>query len=79
MHSHRVNGILKYEFLIIDGFRNHLQALEAISESINIYNESRPHLSCQMLTPNNAHLQQEMKIKKWKKKTSKVFSSEVNF
>ena len=77
--AERVNGILKYEFLIIDGFRNHLQALEVISESINIYNESRPHLSCQMLTPNNAHLQQEIKIKKWKKKTSKVFPSEVKF
>lgn len=77
--AERVNGILKYEFLIIDGFKNHLQALEVISESINIYNESRPHLSCQMLTPNNAHLQQEIKIKKWKKKTSKVFPSEVKF
>ena len=77
--AERVNGILKYEFLIIDGFRNYLQALEVISESINIYNESRPHLSCQMLTPNNAHLQQEIKIKKWKKKTSKVFLPRSNF
>lgn len=75
--AERVNGILKYEFLIIDGFSNHLQALDVIKESIGIYNESRPHLSCRMLTPNKAHLQQEIPVKKWKKKTSKILSSEV--
>jgi hypothetical protein len=35
-------------------------------------------MSCNMLTPNKAHLQQKMKLKKWNKKTSKVFTSEVN-
>ncbi len=77
--AERINGILKYEFLIIDGFKDHLQAIKVIDESISIYNESRPHLSCNMLTPNKAHLQQKIQLKKWKKKTSKVFSSEVNF
>jgi transposase InsO family protein len=76
--AERVNGILKYEFLIIDGFKDHLQALRVIDESIGIYNEKRPHMSCHMLTPNRAHLQQDVKLKKWKKKTSKVFPSEVN-
>lgn len=75
--AERINGILKYEFLIIDGFTNHLQALSVIKESINIYNEQRPHLSCEMLTPNQAHKQQMVELKKWKKKTSKVLSSEV--
>jgi putative transposase len=77
--AERINGILKYEFLIIDGFKDHVQALKVIEESISIYNESRPHLSCQMLTPNMTHLQRKIKLKKWKKKTSKEFSSEVNF
>lgn len=76
--AERINGILKYEFLIIDGFSDHLQAVRVIDESVGIYNESRPHLSCQMLTPNKMHIQQEIKLKKWKKKTSKVFPSEVN-
>jgi putative transposase len=75
--AERINGILKYEFLIIDGFKNHIEALEVIKESIGIYNDERPHLSCEMLTPNKTHLQQEIQIKKWKKKTSKVFTSEV--
>lgn len=75
--AERINGILKYEFLIIDGFKNHLEAIEVIKESVGIYNNERPHLSCEMLTPNQTHLQQEIQIKKWKKKTSKVFTSEV--
>ncbi len=77
--AERMNGILKYEFLIIDGFKDHLEALAIIKESIETYNENRPHLSCNMLTPNKAHLQQKIALKKWKKKTSKEFSSEVNF
>jgi len=77
--AERINGILKYEFLLIEGFKDHIQALQAIKESIGIYNECRPHLSCQMLTPNAAHLQKDIQAKKWKKKTSKVFTSEVNF
>lgn len=76
--AERINGILKYEFLFIDGFKNHQEALAVIKESIKIYNESRPHMSCQMLTPNAAHNQQSIPLKKWKKKTSKDFSSEVN-
>jgi len=76
--AERINGILKYEFLIIEGFSNHIRAMDVIKESISIYNEERPHLSCEMLTPNQAHKQQNMRLKKWKKKTSKVLTPEVN-
>lgn len=65
--AERVNGILKYEFLWINGFKDHLQAVKGITESINIYNKQRPHLSCRMLTPEIAHLQQSIVLKKWKK------------
>lgn len=75
--AERINGILKYEFLLIDGFKDHLQALQVINESIKIYNQERPHMSCELLTPDKAHLQEKIKIKKWNKKTSKVLSSEV--
>ena len=34
---------------------------------------------CQMLTPNNAHKQKEVPLKKWNKKTSKGIASEANF
>lgn len=76
--AERVNGILKYEFLIIDGFKNHQEAMAVIEESIEIYNQSRPHMSCQMLTPNLAHTQRKIPLKKWNKKASKDFSSEAN-
>jgi transposase InsO family protein len=75
--AQRKYGILKHEFLIKDGFNNHLEAVDVIKESIDIYNNERPHSSCSLLTPNQTHLQQKLTIKKWKKKTSKVLPPEV--
>lgn len=75
--AERINGIFKYEFLIIDGFKNHLEALRVVKKSVGMYNDERPHLSSEMLTPNQTHLQQKIQTKKWKKKTSKVLVSEV--
>jgi len=69
--AERVNGILKYEFLWIDGFRDHLQAMEVIKQSIGIYNKDRPHLSCQLMTPEQTHHQQKFKRKLWNKKVLK--------
>ena len=69
--AERVNGILKYEFLWIDGFKDHLQAIQVIKQSIGIYNQDRPHLSCQMMTPEATHDQQKIKRKLWNKKVLK--------
>jgi putative transposase len=77
--AERINGILKYEFLLIEGFKDHLQALQAIEESIQIYNENRPHLSCNFLTPNKMHKQKELKLKKWNKKCPERNSFETSF
>lgn len=73
--AERINGILKYEFLWINGFNNHLQALKGIAESIKVYNENRPHLSCGMLTPAVTHQQQKIIVKKWNKKIPKINST----
>ena len=54
-----------------------IEITNVINESVKIYNDERPHFNCEMLTPNQTHLQQEIQIKKWKKKTSKIFTSEV--
>lgn len=52
--AERVNGILKYEFLLYEcNTFNELKLL--IEESVYLYNEMRPHLSLNMLTPNQAH------------------------
>lgn len=52
--AERVNGILKQEFLLYEC--NTTQELERlVKESIEIYNNERPHLSLGMQTPNSIH------------------------
>lgn len=52
--AERVNGILKYEFLLYEcNTFDELKVL--IEESVHIYNEMSPHLSLNMLTPNQVH------------------------
>jgi putative transposase len=52
--AERINGILKQEFLL---FRcRSFEDLEClIDQSVDIYNEMRPHLSLGMKTPNEVH------------------------
>ena len=52
--AERINGILKQEFLLYKCHDiNELRKL--VDESIQIYNEMRPHLCLDMKTPNQAH------------------------
>lgn len=76
--AERVNGILKEEFFIGDGFGSHGQAEKVIRESIAIYNNLRPHQSCQLLTPKQMHGQRKVKMLKWKKKASKARTLEAS-
>ena len=66
--AERINGILKQEF--IRGIK--VQDLELmkclVKESIKIYNNDRPHLSCQMHTPEYMHGQSEVEIKTYRRK-----------
>ncbi len=70
--AERVNGILKDEFGLSDKFENIMQAKELTKESIKIYNQLRPHLSCSMLTPNQMHLQDKIKLISFLKKSSDI-------
>jgi putative transposase len=68
--AERVNGILKQEFNI-DKFNKDLPIMkQIIKESIEIYNEKRPHYSNYMLTPNQMHNQNEIKMRTYKTKNS---------
>jgi putative transposase len=62
--AERMNGILKTEFMLEDGFPNPHLAQLAIDEAVEIYNTQRPHLSLQMKTPDQVY----------KTKTSDEFS-----
>jgi putative transposase len=65
--AERVNGILKEEFGLFETFENYENLMNQVNQSIFFYNEIRLHMSINMLTPNKAHLQNEIKLKQWKK------------
>jgi transposase InsO family protein len=65
--AERVNGILKEEFGLFEIFENFKSLKKQVQESILFYNQIRVHLSINMLTPNQAHLQNQVKLKTWKK------------
>jgi putative transposase len=54
--AERVNGILKQE-LLEERFSSFPEALSAVERAVMVYNFQRPHLSIEMLTPAEAHLQ----------------------
>lgn len=59
--AERINGILKHEFLIYKcNTGKELEKL--IKQSINIYNNLRPHLSLNMKTPNFIHNKKPLKL-----------------
>jgi transposase InsO family protein len=68
--AERINGILKQEFMI-DKYHQKIKITkQIIKESINIYNEQRPHYSNHMLTPNQMHCQNQIQIRTYKNKNS---------
>ena len=68
--AERINGILKQEFFI-DTHNKDLPIMKKIiKETVDIYNEKRPHLSNHMLTPNQMHEQNELIMKTYKTKNS---------
>jgi putative transposase len=75
--AERINGILKQEFMI-DKYHLDLKIMKQIvKESVDIYNEFRPHYSNYMLTPNQMHLQNQIKMRTYKTKNTckNVFAS----
>ena len=59
--AERINGILKEEFLI-ETCNNGKELSLLVKESIDTYNQVRPHLSLNMKTPNFIHEKTEEKI-----------------
>lgn len=76
--AERINGILKQEFML-DTYHLDLHIMkEIVEEAIHIYNTKRPHWSNDLLTPQQMHNQQTLKIKSYKRKnSSKLLSTTV--
>lgn len=68
--AERVNGILKTEFDLGRVFKNREEALKSVSASVEAYNHLRPHMSCDFLTPVEAHQMSGPLKRKWKNKKS---------
>lgn len=66
--AERVNGILKEEFGLGEVLEDFNQAKLQTSQAISLYNNKRPHLSCQMLTPREMHNQTSIQVKRWSKR-----------
>lgn len=64
--AERINGIIKNEILgkrLAGSFK---EALKSLSEAVSFYNNERPHMSCGMLTPNEAGQETGDLGKKWR-------------
>lgn len=59
--AERINGILKHEFLIYK-CNTGKKLKKLIEQSINVYNNLRPHLSLNMKTPNFIHNKKPEKL-----------------
>lgn len=76
--AERINGILKQEFDIDKYDVETSIKRKIVEESIEIYNELRPHFSNHYLTPNQMHNQSDIKMKTYKTKNrSKNVSASV--
>lgn len=64
--AERVNGTIKNELLEDYPQMNKIEAINAIVQAISIYNNERPHLSCDGLTPDQAHEKTGELKKLWK-------------
>ena len=61
----------KEEFYLSETFASHREAAKHVVDSIDIYNNQRPHLTCQMMTPEIAHHCSTLSPRSRKRKTKK--------
>lgn len=66
--AERINGILKQEFNIAQKIEDFTVKKKLIKNAIEIYNNIRPHLSNEMLTPIQMHAQKKLRPKQYKSK-----------
>lgn len=70
--AERMNGILKTEFNLGQVFKSRTDALLTVQKSIMSYNDLRPHMSCNYLTPREAHTFIDPLIKQWTNRRKRI-------
>ena len=69
--AERINGILKYEFGLINTIKNIEIAQKMIKQAVEIYNNERLHWSLDLKTPQEVHLNyNKQTYKSYKRKTA---------
>jgi len=66
--AERINGILKTELGLDKTFKSYSDVLEPLANAVFTYNNLRPHMSCNWLTPEEAHQHNGSLKKRWKKR-----------
>jgi transposase InsO family protein len=64
--AERINGILKQEYLSHQPVRSLTEAQQVLEKAVFLYNYKRPHMSCDMLSPNEAHASHGPLERRWK-------------
>jgi len=77
--AERINGIRKHEFRLDQLFQTMTEMKAHVTKSINSYNETRTHASCDFLTPNQAHKGSGILLKRWKNNYVKKSMDETEF
>jgi transposase InsO family protein len=70
--AERINGILKYEFGLINTIKSVEIAQKMVAEAVELYNNERMHWSLDLKTPQEVHLQYNKQENKNYKKEKKV-------
>ena len=64
--AERVNGIIKEEYLAHYKLKSKKEVDKKLQEIVHLYNGQRPHMSCGLLTPDEAHKSNLPVERKWK-------------
>src|SRR5690606_26184878 len=70
--AERLNGILKADFNLYRSTVGFKETEKRIARNILAYNTIRPHLSVDMMTPEQAHLRSGVLRKRWKPRKGKL-------
>ena len=77
--AERLNGILKDEYGLDEEFTDLAQLELQVKESVESYNNRRPHESNYLLTPTEMHQQDKLKPKAWRKKSTRIMEDSCGF
>lgn len=77
--AERVNGIIKSEWLYSEKLMQNVEVQKEIKKIIKTYNEKRPHLSIDLLTPSQAHMSSGKLRRKWKNYYAKKQAVEFEY